>query len=154
MLLAIKNPRPDGGTFVELSGTAEGQDLVKLIGFVEGPLVINCSGITRINSVGIRRWLIYFNNANEPRNNVKLEEVSLALVEQLNMFQNFMGQAEITSVMAPYLCNNCKNKYQEKVCIFKLDVSKIAKSPSICPKCSGQGKFDDDPDLYFRFLKK
>ena len=154
MLSVKKTTHPDGKICIELAGVIDASDLNAILGEVKGPVDINCSGVTRINSAGVRSWLFYFTSLLVSKFPVKLKEVSFVLVEQLNLIQNFAGFAEVISVMTPYVCSKCKHEFQVVMKKEEIPQQSALIAKQFCPKCGGLGNFDDDPDFYLKFSRK
>ncbi|MCC6807542.1 MAG: serine/threonine protein kinase [Deltaproteobacteria bacterium] len=75
------------------------------------------------------------------------------IITQMNMIHNFARKAEIISLYAPYLCDDCGE--------FNLFIDRrvpgalqriLPGNPEPCPRCQKPAQFDDLPDLYFAFL--
>jgi hypothetical protein len=142
-------------TVVKLSGAIDdSDDFGKLIGQPSGALQIFCKGVTRINSVGVKNWIKYFNGLQQQKVAFSFEEFGPALVENLNMVQNFCCGGAVISVVVPYRCAGCETSLMGTL---KSDAIKAAgfKIAAVkCPKCGGQAEFDDEPDEYFAFLNR
>lgn len=138
---------------LKLSGSIEESvDFDQLIGPVTKEVHIHCKGVTRINSVGVKAWIKYFQSLKTKAVKVKFAECSMAIVEQINLISNFVAGGEVVSLYVPFLCENCKAEF---VALFTVEmVRKLGfKMPfAKCPKCSGKAVFDDLPDEYFYFL--
>jgi hypothetical protein len=112
-------------------------------------LRLELSGISRINSCGVREW-VNFMRSLPPECEVELDRCPPSVVAQLNMISNFAGSARILSVQAPYVCEACGN--EENVLLTVTP----GVSPEIgarrCRSCGGEMEFDDIQDSYFAFL--
>ena len=85
---------------------------------------------------------------------IKFQEVSTALVEQINLISNFTAGGEVESIFVPFSCTGCKS---ELAGLFKaVDLKKQQlKLPELkCQKCGGKAVFDDIPEEYFGFLMR
>lgn len=142
-------------TVVKLTGSVDdADDFGKLIGPASGVLQVSCRGVTRINSVGVKNWIKFFSGLQQQKVQFSFEELSPALVENLNMVQNFLCGAPVVSVAIPYHCEGCGTNL---VGAMKTDAIKAAGlkiAAAKCPKCGGQAEFDDEPDEYFAFLSR
>jgi anti-anti-sigma regulatory factor/DNA-directed RNA polymerase subunit RPC12/RpoP len=140
---------------VRLSGSIEESvNFDQLIGPPPAELVVNCKEVPRINSVGVKAWIKYFQSAQAKNSKVHFVECSTAIVEQINLISNFVCGGEVESVYVPFACVNCKS---ELVGLFKTaDLKKIAANlPDLkCTKCGGKAVFDDIPEEYFGFLSR
>jgi anti-anti-sigma regulatory factor len=115
-----------------------------------------CSGITRINSVGVKSWIVHFRNLKKKNISYVLVDCSLSIVEQLNLMgASFVDGGKIESILAPFMCSSCSRAFSVKFGkeeLKKLQASgaQIPRHP--CPHChSAATTFDDLPD-YFSFL--
>ena len=138
---------------VRLSGSIEESvNFDQLIGPPPAELHVNCKEIPRINSVGVKAWIKYFQSAQTKHTKLKFLECSTAIVEQINLISNFTCGGEVESIFVPFSCVSCKS---ELVGLFKTtDLKKMHTNlPDLkCTKCSGKAVFDDIPEEYFGFL--
>lgn len=140
------------GARVTLRGRlSEDSDLEALLGRLpEGASTLDLSGITRVNSYGVREWRNFI-RAVPAGKQLVLEKCSVAFVNQLNMITDFAGPARIASVFVPYLCNRCDKPAERLVEIV------AGGSPPTLPeaRCACGGTLEPDviEDLYFSFLK-
>lgn len=126
----------------------------QLIGTPPAELVINTKGVTRINSVGVKAWIKFFQAAAAKGAKLTFTECSTAIVEQINLISNFTCGGVVESIYVPFSCEPCK---KEMVALFKTDALKAAgfKFPEMkCDKGACQAVFDDIPEEYFHFLMK
>lgn len=140
---------------VKISGSIEeSANFDQLIGPPVGEMAINCKDIPRINSVGVKSWIKYFQSCQAKGSKLSFFECSPAIVEQINLISNFTCGGKVESIYLPFACANCKT---ELVGLFKAeDLKKINFDvPALkCTKCGGQASFDDIPDEYFGFLMR
>jgi hypothetical protein len=140
---------------VRLSGSIEESvDFERLIGAPPADLVVNTKEVPRINSVGVKAWIKYFQAAQAKGTKLHFVECSSAIVEQINLISNFVCGGVVESVYVPFACEKCKT---ELVGLFKVeDLKKLAlKLPELkCTKCGGKAVFDDIPEEYFGFLSR
>lgn len=141
-------------TVVKISGSIEENvDFEELIGKPNGSLVVNCKGIPRINSVGVKAWIKFFQSLTARGVQLRFEECSTAIVEQINLISNFTCGGEVVSIYVPFSCEQCKT---ELVGLFQVaDLLKMGMEipPLSCSKCGGEAVFDDIPEEYFNFLE-
>jgi hypothetical protein len=129
----------------------------QLIGYPAPPLVemhVNCKAVPRINSVGVKTWIKYFQAVKSRGIKLKFLECSTAIIEQMNFISNFHCGGEVESLFVPFSCEKC---HSELVGLFKRDMilklqSKIP--PLKCSKCGNRAIFDDVPEEYFGFMMK
>ena len=139
---------------IRLSGSVEESvNFKELIGEISAQeLHVNCKGIPRINSIGVKAWIQYFQEVAESGIKLTFVECSTAIVEQVNLISNFACGGEVESIFVPFSCGECN---AELVGLFKsADLKKINFNiPELkCTKCGGQAVFDDIPEEYFNFL--
>lgn len=155
MLNVTKEPKGTG-LLVKLVGTIEESvDMDKLIGPTPKELTVSCKQVTRINSVGVKAWIKYFQELQKKGTQLTFTECSISIVEQLNLISNFACGGKVESMYVPYACPKCG---AELVGLFKVeDLKKLNyKVPNLkCTKCgSPEVAFDDIPEEYFSFLSQ
>ncbi len=113
---------------------------------------INCKGILRINSMGVKAWIKYFQTCQKSGTKLNFSECSTAIVEQINLISNFTCGGTVESIYLPFSCLSCKTELSG---LFKTEDLKKMKMnlPTLkCTKCSGKAEFDDIPEDYLAFL--
>lgn len=156
-LTAHKSPSQQnpGTTELSLIGVVdETADFPNLVGPVEGTLRVNCKEIARINSVGVKNWIKYFQELSKAKVKLIFAECSTSITEQLNLIANFTAGGTVESVYVPYACTNCKN---EMIALFSTETlrEKDLDLPEItCSKCGSPAVFDDLEEEYFHFLDR
>jgi len=140
---------------VRLAGSIEESvNFEQLIGAPPAELHVNCKEVPRINSVGVKAWIKYFQSVSAKGTKLRFQECSTAIVEQINLISNFTVGGVVESIFVPFSCMNCKS---ELVGLFKTeDLKKLQlKLPELkCSKCGGKAVFDDIPEEYFGFLMR
>jgi hypothetical protein len=140
---------------VRLQGSIEENvNFEQLIGPPVAEMHIGCKEITRINSVGVKAWIKYFQGVQAKGTKLRFLECSTAIVEQINLISNFTCGGVVESVFVPFACSNCKS---ELVGLFKTeDLRRLnMQLPELkCSKCGGKAIFDDIPEEYFAFLAR
>jgi hypothetical protein len=106
-------------------------------------------GVRRLNSCGIREWIGFIRELSTTRA-VSLVRCSPAIVNQLNTLRNFTGQAEVRSIVIPFLCASCGHEESSIADAVPGVVPEI--EDRICPVCGRALEFDDLPKAYFQFL--
>lgn len=152
MLNVVKEQK--GSTLVvRMSGSIdENANFDQLIGPLPADVEVNSKDIRRINSIGVKGWIKFFQAAQAKGTKLHWVECSSAIVEQMNMIMNFSCGGTVESVYVPFSCTGCKS---ELVGLFKTaDLKKLHENmPSLkCTKCGGTAEFDDIPEEYFAFL--
>jgi anti-anti-sigma regulatory factor len=132
----------------------ESANFEQLIGDTPNLIYVNCKEIPRINSVGVKAWIRYFQSLAAKNTKIVFQECSTAIVEQINLISNFTCGGQVESIYVPFACVSCKS---ELVGLFKTeDLKKMQFNlPDLkCTKCSNKAAFDDIPEEYFNFLTR
>lgn len=154
-MLTVNRQDIEQGVLVELSGTIEENvDFDQLIGPFQGKLTVKCRGITRINSVGVKTWMRYFQGLRTQGKEFEFIECSHPVIEQLNMISNFACGGEIVSVLLPFSCMKCQNEFVANCSTAELKKSNLQVPELKCEKTGCDAQFDDDPDEYLYFLEE
>ena len=154
-MLNIAKEQKGSALLVRLSGSIEESvNFDQLIGPPPAELIVNSKEVPRINSVGVKAWIKYFQGAQQKGTKLVFVECSTAIVEQINLISNFICGGAVESVYVPFACEKCRS---ELVGLFKVeDLKKMAMNlPELkCTKCGGKAVFDDIPEEYFGFLDR
>lgn len=152
MLNVLKEDK-GSSLLIRLVGSVDEEiNLESSIGPVKKPLEIYCKDVVRINSVGVKIWVRYFQKLQETNVPLKFYELSSVLVQQLNLMVNFIPpSAQILSVCAPYLCTACKANSLGLFNVADLKGGDLVAPKLKCPKCGGVSEFDDIESDYFGF---
>jgi hypothetical protein len=148
----IKNPLKIPSLFI-VDTIHENSDFSVLTA-ENGELHIDCYEISRINSVGVKKWIRFFVEQKAAGVRVFFYRLSTALVEQFNLITNFGGGGEVISIMLPLYCTSCgASQLAEKT---KIEISKL-NFKSLNLKCEKCGKatlrLDDEPADYLYFVR-
>jgi hypothetical protein len=140
---------------VRLMGSIEESvNFDQLLGPPPPEMEVNCKEIPRINSVGVKAWIKYFQACQAKGTKLRFKECSIAIVEQINLISNFTCGGTVVSLFVPFSCSTCKS---ELVGLFKSeDLKKMGLNiPDLkCTKCNGKAIFDDIPEEFFSFLSR
>lgn len=155
MLQIAKDQRGDT-LLVKMTGTIEENvDFSSVVGPIEAAKAdFLLKGVSRINSVGIKSWIKYFQGLAAKGTQLRFLECSTAIVEQINLISNFTCGGSVESIYVPYCCTSCNT---ELLGLFRTsDLKQIGnKVPDLkCSKCGGTASFDDIPEEYFGFLAR
>ena len=154
MLNVVKETKGDT-LILRMNGSIEESvDLGTLFGPPQPKMDLYLKEVSRINSMGVKAWLNYFQAAQAKGSKFRYFECSTAMVEQINMISNFTCGGVVESVFVPFVCENCK---AELVGCFRCtDIKKVnCNMPFLkCTKCSGKAVFDDISEEYFAFLRR
>lgn len=154
-MINITKEQAGSALIVKIAGAIEESvNFDQLIGPPPPELHVNCKEIPRINSVGVKTWIKYFQGCQSKGTKLKFVECSTAIVEQINLISNFTCGGTVESIFVPFSCTNCKS---ELVGLFKTEELKKLQLnlPELkCSKCGGTAAFDDIPEEYFGFLSR
>lgn len=142
ILFKISGPVDDSVDFEAVFGPLEA-----------GEWVLHLAGVDRINSVGIKKWIQYFENSKFRNTHLIMRECSPVIVEQLNLLPNFHCGAVIESVYLPFSCE-CGKEFTVCKPAQSLKGADLDNLTSPCPQCGKAGEFDDIPEEYFVFLTR
>jgi hypothetical protein len=115
---------------------------------------VYCKEVVRINSVGVKAWMKFFQSLQAMNLKVIYREVSPVLVEQFNMIANFSMGGTLESMMVPFCCESCKAGLVGAFTAEKLRQIPAPFPSTKCPKCGGVARFDDFEEEYFSCLKR
>ena len=118
-----------------------------------GQVTLDLSRVNRISSAGVREWISLLKNLQAAGVRVRLVNLAVVVVSQLNMISNFAAGASVGSVQAPFFCEAC-DRHETK--LFLVDPTLEAAVAATYP-CSGCGKrleFDDLPERFLAFLRR
>jgi len=137
--------RHDG--HIAIAGTlTEDDDLIPLAGGLTGKVTIDLSGLRRINSAGVRMWMLFV-RAVPPSVELTLEKCSVPFVNQMNLVRDFVGGARVTSVYVPYLCTKCS-----KSPVRLASLGEAMPEAGKCD-CGGALEMDADEQHYLAFQR-
>jgi predicted RNA-binding Zn-ribbon protein involved in translation (DUF1610 family) len=118
-----------------------------------GDVVLDTSGVTFVNSIGMREWMRLVRAFRE-RGRVTFERVADVLITQMNLVPEFKG-ADIASFHAQYLCPACGNELTPLVDVAthgpELRAMRAPKMP--CPECGAATDLADFPERYLSLFR-
>lgn len=140
-----------------LHGTVdEDVNLPDYLNNLEKVIKIDALNITKINSVGVKKWITFFNKLKEDGVDVSFSRVSIPLVEQMNSISNFI-ESSVEEIVAPYICSNpsCEKESHlpHRTHDLKTNLTNSISNKK-CPHCNSELLFDDLEDEFFSFLEK
>ena len=124
-------------------------------------IVIDCEGISYINSYGIQKWSLWM-RAFDERVQFVFRRVPRRLVELFNSIKDFLPKgAVVESFYVPFECDNCEHEEpywaqrgRDYVEAYQNHKMRIVLPDEInCPKCKGILKVGVWESRYFRFLE-
>ncbi len=122
-------------------------------------LIFDLSGVSLINSMGIRNWVNWF-KAN-PTKRLTFRNCSKPIVDQVNALEGFLPQGSIVeSFFVPFHCENCGHSDRtlfrkgHEFTMGTADAKPQVRPPHMkCAKCGSEMEMDIIEAKYFRFLK-
>ena len=112
-------------------------------------VVINTKEVARINSCGVREWILALKSVPQGLE-IVYEECSPAFMDQVNMITNFASGGTIKSLYIPYVCGSCDKK-SEELCDLEANMTADGlELPEVkCPGCQNAMELADDPEQLF-----
>lgn len=147
-------------SFLKISGTIdEDNALAGSLKKIEGrTVVIDLSGVERINSCGVRDWVNWLNDLEAAGKQAVLVRCSPCIVTQINLVHNFVGKGIVKSFFAPYYCGRCDKEQQKLLQVEQFAGSTQAHAPTFraegCQNMPCELQFDDIEESYFAFLPR
>lgn len=119
-----------------------------------GRLVLDLSGVTFINSLGVRDWIRFQAAVTKAGVAVELRRVSEPIVHQLNMIIATRGSSTVSSFFAPYACDACGREDSLLVDAIAnhAKLARLEPPAMTCPECGAPMAFNDFPERYFSFV--
>lgn len=117
----------------------------------KGEVIVDLSGICRVNSSGTRQW-IEFVNAVPHTTTLILEQCSFPFFYQACMISSFLGKSRMESFYLPYLCTSCGRTEDQMVRATdarQLDTWRTRK----CSSCQSTMTVDVIEDMVVDLLK-
>lgn len=140
-----------GGVHVELSGRLDDTSLLgELAGQIPpGPVVIDCSGVTFVNSYGMREW-VRLMRALEGRGPITLSGVADSLMTQMNLLPELAHRVRVVSFHAQYVCPGCGAEAVPliDVAAHAVELAALRMPPVACPECGAAMEVADFPERY------
>ncbi len=147
-------PNAAGGVTVTLHG--DFTEITRFDGLTarladETDLEFDTASVRYLSSAGVRAWCQFLAGLAGKR--YVFRHCSVAFASQAAMVPLVLGDGEVVSLEAPYVCEAC-----DREDLRLLDVSAIAQDggplpPRLtCLGCGGELVFDDVPERYFAFL--
>ena len=141
----------DGSLHVFITGSLdEDTDFESLFARLDTDSVLNLSGIDRLNSLGVHRWMSAIGAFSKQRK-VTIEACSYVVALQAACIANLFGSASVRSTLAPYYCSSCSDN--RMVLVAASEVKDGIAPAKDCPTCNSVMVFDE-LDNYFGFLSE
>lgn len=132
----------------------EDVDFKTVFGPLSKNLEINCRQVTRLNSMGIKGWCLFFQGLRDSGAKISFYECVPALVEQCNFLSNLMLTPEVVSICLRYICPSCDSEHTEIAKVVDLKMNNITVPTVNCQSCKTEMEFDEIPSQYFSFLRR
>jgi anti-anti-sigma regulatory factor len=142
-------PQEGAGLGAALVGEiTENSHFRELVGQLSGTVLLDLSGVKRVNSRGVREWVDFVRAVQAKGVTLTLDRCSVPIVHQLNLNAAFGGGCAVRSVFAPYFCPGCNAEHNE---LYQLEKRPRIVETLACPTCGAAMEFDDLPDQYLAF---
>jgi anti-anti-sigma regulatory factor len=151
---ASVTPSPAGDVLTIIGEIEDHTRLVQLAPQLGNRAIIDLEGVTFINSIGVREWIMLLDTLVEKGAKVVLRKISEPMVRQMTMVLEARGESTVESFYAPYMCSKCA---AERSLLLMVEANRAAldalKPPSQpCPECNGTMEFDEFANRYLAFL--
>jgi CheY-like chemotaxis protein len=150
------SPAADGGVTVSLQGDftemTSFQPLIERLAG-ESRIDFNAAAVRYMSSAGVRAWCQFLATLDGKR--YTFRHCSVAFTSQAAMVPLVVGEGEVLSLEAPYLCESCDReelRLLETRALLRED-GRVLPPQLTCAVCGGELGFDDVPDRYFAFLR-
>lgn len=124
--------------------------LLELRKLPPGRVIVDVSGVSRINSCGVREWINAFRNLSDELQ-IEFHNCSIPFMEQVNMISNFVKKGSIVSFLVPFICSECEEGSRLMVKTPQ-GGAEVTIRPPECQKCGVEMEMQDEPEDYFHFL--
>jgi len=147
----------DGWTALRLDGVIDEHNGLDALTDSLGPgadaLLIDLGGVRRINSVGVRDWVVWLRAQRERYRTLVLFDCPPAIMNEVNLVRNFAEGAIITTFQAPYYCDRCGQEGVQTLDALAMLAQGSRKAPSFpCGKPACANALDDAEETYFAFF--
>ena len=119
----------------------------------EGSIKVDFSGISRINSSGVREWV---QAALASKARLHLINCDPVIIDQVSMIPQFLGNGGVVeSFYAHYACPSCGHE-ETSLIVLQEDASIETVKNSIveCSKCKADMELDHTPEVFLAFLSR
>jgi len=120
----------------------------------QATLVIDMGGVTRLNSVGVRDWVLALREMRQLFPAVQLMDCTPPVMNEVNFVRNFSEGTVIASFQAPLFCTRCsKESFSTMDVYHPEDGSQIKSLPVFsCERTDCENALDDDESSFLTFL--
>lgn len=152
--LSVEVTRQGDTTVVALRGFIDAGAPLSAIGEATGSqLVLDLEGVRRISSFGVSAFMDALRDI-PAGTDIVWRRVSVPLMLQVSMIENFNGRAHIESFHAPYFCAACGHEQQSLLDVEAMKAGPAPyRAPAVaCAECGRPATFDELEADYFAFL--
>lgn len=155
-LVASIEHRRSGAHVIKLAGSLDEASALESAAVMptSGKMMINLSGVDRINSTGARDWVNWLATLERAGTELVLVYCSPATVAQLNRIPKFAGNSIVKSFHAPYHCAGCNTDKLHVLYVGELGEPPFEAPKHACDSCGTWMRFTEDPETYFAFLEQ
>ncbi len=160
--LTAQLTRIENGTIFALAGTIDEEADFGTLEIGDSKLLIfDLQKVTRINSIGIRSWIIWFNQFSQE---VKIifRNCPKSIVDQFNIVENLLpSNALVESFYVVFYCERCDSEKPLLLnCSLDLEIEPLTKCWTlkipqypVCLACGKTMELGVHKQSYFRFLQ-
>ena len=146
----------DGVLNIAIGGVFD--ETVNLDGMISGKefseIRFNFSAVKRINSSGVRKWLLFLQN-HKGQLKISLDAAPPCVVEQMNLIAGFLDGVMVRSIFLPYVCTQCDHEHMELIESAEFAKLKTELPVMTCSSCNHPNmEFDYLPEEYLYFLSQ
>jgi hypothetical protein len=142
--------RSDGNTVFVSGVFNERSDFDGLFMALSAGAVLDLSGVTLINSMGVRGWMRFAARIRDEQKPLVLRAASVAFVGQATMIANFLAGLPLESFLARFACESC-GAYSDVTVVNERASQAILQSTRRC-ECGEEQEFDDFVEPYSALL--
>lgn len=118
-------------------------------------IFFDMSGITRINSCGVREWLLFLQRV-QSRYRCAFSKANEAFIDVAGSIPTVFGSPglPIDEIEAPFYCAKCNKRFishLKPVLVFSAGILTLPSQK--CPQCASEMEFDGLEEEYFSFLR-
>ncbi|MCC6622726.1 MAG: hypothetical protein IT385_15805 [Deltaproteobacteria bacterium] len=115
-------------------------------------LLVDMGGVKRLNSVGVRDWVLWLRALRPKWRTIVLFDCPPAVMNEVNFVRNFAEGAHITTFQVPLFCTRCQKEESRLVDALDLKRRGGALPPFRCERADCLNALDDDEESYLAFL--
>lgn len=117
-------------------------------------VILDMSGITRINSLGTRLFINYIKTI---KGVPIFQKCSTPVVDTISLLPAFIGKrGRVESVLTPFTCNSCEAITEKEFKVGKEivegEIPDLSCDAPRCHECGGSTNFEEEADIFFHFL--